>query len=275
MDLEDALIRSSPTSEQLAVTASALEAMEDEHERLEADRVEAHNKRLSEIAKELAAARAARALKKEGDDEGHNSDEARPEVGEEGATSPARSVSSLSSLSAVDDSQAKLNGEHAVVEETPTVPASDPIASTSAATISDGITNEAPVASNSDIVPTSAPAPALIIADDAFRSPLIIAIIKTLQKSINDELSFKKRDWYPWLLTWTAARMREGICFIKWESNYLVRPVWEKKVEGESEDLRWWRLSWADKIHLIRMMCDWALSYSLDARKILDEAYVT
>ncbi|KAI5478780.1 hypothetical protein MNV49_004606 [Pseudohyphozyma bogoriensis] len=103
-------------------------------------------------------------------------------------------------------------------------------------------------------------------------SELLVEIIKLFQTNLPEPYdSHKRRDWFGVLFRFVQHRLLEvekgGL---KWNSNPMKRPGVRSQEEHERE---WWLLPWEDKIHLLRILVDWQLTYSVAVRSLIAEAY--
>lgn len=122
-------------------------------------------------------------------------------------------------------------------------------------------------------------------------SDLLVEIIKVFQSNLKlviptservKDKPINKRDWFPWLESWVTMRFQDKErekgakrpTGLNWERNILARTVAthieEKGNDGQN---RFWKISWQEKVHLLRIIVDWQLAYSPQIVQIVTANY--
>ncbi|KAK4704231.1 hypothetical protein P7C70_g1980, partial [Phenoliferia sp. Uapishka_3] len=107
-------------------------------------------------------------------------------------------------------------------------------------------------------------------------SELLIEIFKAFKANLPEAPdSHQRKDWFGWLFRFVKNRMIEkenGIVSLglEWTVNLLKRPGTRALMDVEKE---FWLLSWENKIHIMRVLVDYQLTYSHVIRSVIDECY--
>ena len=104
--------------------------------------------------------------------------------------------------------------------------------------------------------------------------PLLIEILQKLVSLSPGSIPNDRKNsqqWFPYLVrfvqTALGEQFRRGLA---WRKNWLRQ---EGVRIGTEDEGMWWRLEWEEKVHLMRVWCDWCLCYSADSRGRVEDGY--